>query len=266
MLIMGHTYQKTTLFGVNYASVDYESATKIIVDNALSRKSFGVSALAVHGLMESNRSEAIGKHVSRIDMIVPDGKPVQWALNAFNKTSLKDRVYGPELTRHVLKASSEQQLRVYLYGSTGSTLLKLQKHIATFFPGVIVCGVHVDRFRDATPEEDAEDIQKVNASQANIVLVGRGCPRQEIWVSQHLGKIDAVMMAVGAAFDYFAGNIKRPPGWMQQAGLEWLFRLSQEPRRLFKRYTVTNSLFIYYVIRAKFQKKAELINGSTYKV
>lgn len=249
-------YQKTTLFGVDYASVDYKSATEVIIHNAMQNKSFGVSALAVHGLVESNRSEVMGKHIANIDMIVPDGKPIQWALNAFNATTLKDRVYGPELTRHVLKAAGERQLRVYLYGSTKSTLEKLKKHIISHFSGVIVCGMHVDRFRDATSEEDAQDIQKIKASGANIVLVGRGCPRQEIWVSQHLGKVDAVMMAVGAAFDYFVGNIKRPPVWMQQTGLEWLFRLSQEPRRLFKRYTITNSLYVYYVLKHLFTQQS----------
>lgn len=242
-------FPKTALFGISYASVDYASATDVIIEQATHRKSFGVSALAVHGLMESRRNEAIRKYVSQIDMIVPDGKPVQWALNAFNKTGLKDRVYGPDLTRHVLKAAGDQQLRVYLYGSTASTLERLVNYIPQAFPGVTICGVHVDRFRDATPEEDAQDIRKINESGANIVLVGRGCPRQEIWVSQHLGQIDAVMMAVGAAFDYFVGNIKRPPAWMQQAGLEWFFRLVQEPRRLFKRYAITNSLYIYYVLR-----------------
>ena len=242
-------FAKTSLFGISYASVDYTSATEIIIQNAEKRTSFGVSALAVHGLMESKHNEVIGKHVSRINMVVPDGKPVQWALNAFNKTGLKDRVYGPDLTRHVLKAAGEQQLRVYLYGSTEATLGKLSQYIPRTFPGVVICGIHVDRFRDATPEEDAQDIRKINESGAHIVLVGRGCPRQEIWVSQHLGEINAVMMAVGAAFDYFVGNIKRPPSWMQQAGLEWLFRLSQEPRRLFKRYAVTNTLYIYYVLQ-----------------
>ncbi|ADB42369.1 WecB/TagA/CpsF family glycosyltransferase [Spirosoma linguale] len=242
-------FSKTSLFGIPYASVDYASATRIIIENALTRTSFGVSALAVHGLMESKHNETIGQHVSRINMVVPDGKPVQWALNAFNKADLKDRVYGPDLTRHVLKAAGEQHLKVYLYGSTESTLTKLKEYIPQTFPGVTICGIHVDRFRDATPEEKAEDIKKINASGANIVLVGRGCPRQEIWVSQHLGEVNAVMMAVGAAFDYFVGNIKRPPVWMQQSGLEWLFRLSQEPRRLFKRYAVTNSQYIFYVVQ-----------------
>ncbi len=255
---MNTTFSTTTLFGVNYASVDYELATEIIIERAAQHRSFGVSALAVHGLMESNRNETIGRHVSQIDMVVPDGKPVQWALNALNKANLKDRVYGPDLTRHVLKAAAAQQLRVYLYGSTKSTLEKLQQYIQLTYPGIVICGIHIDRFRDATPEEDAEDIRKINASGAHIVLVGRGCPRQEIWVAQHIGKVNAAMMAVGAAFDYFVGNIKRPPVWMQQSGLEWLFRLSQEPRRLFKRYAVTNSLFILYFVRARLQKRTGL--------
>ncbi|AQG81392.1 WecB/TagA/CpsF family glycosyltransferase [Spirosoma montaniterrae] len=253
-------YTKTNLFGVNYASVDYASATNIIINHAVDNRSFGVSALAVHGLMESNRNEVVRRHVSQIDMVVPDGKPVQWALNALNNAALKDRVYGPELTRHVLKAAGEQRLRVYLYGSTKPTLDKLQQHILNTYPGVVVCGMHVDRFRDATPEEDADDIRKINAANAHIVLVGRGCPRQEIWVAQHLGKVNAVMMAVGAAFDYFVGNIKRPPVWMQQVGLEWLFRLSQEPRRLFKRYAVTNSLFIIYFLRASLRRTSNSVS------
>lgn len=258
---MTKQFDTTPLFGISYASVDYASATDIIIQHAEKRTSFGVSALAVHGLMESKRNETIGGHVSRINMVVPDGKPVQWALNAFNKAALKDRVYGPDLTRHVLKAAGEKQLRVYLYGSTASTLDKLNEYIPRVFPGVTICGIHVDRFRDATPEEKAEDIKKINASGAHIVLVGRGCPRQEIWVSQHLGEVNAVMMAVGAAFDYFVGNIKRPPVWMQQSGLEWLFRLSQEPRRLFKRYAVTNSLYIYYVMRQFITQRTSAVSA-----
>ncbi|HWI41905.1 MAG TPA: WecB/TagA/CpsF family glycosyltransferase, partial [Verrucomicrobiae bacterium] len=113
------------------------------------------------------------------------------------------------------------------------------------YPRVRLAGVHVDRFRDATPEEDLEDIRKINESGAHIVLVGRGCPRQEIWVADHLGKINAVMMAVGAAFDFHAGTLRQAPPWMQKNGLEWLFRLMIEPRRLWKRYLVTNSHFLW---------------------
>ncbi len=128
----------------------------------------------------------------------------------------------------------------------------MQAFIKVHYPNLVICGVHADRFRDATPEEDAEDIQKINASSANLVLVGRGCPRQEKWVSSHIGQINAPMMAIGAAFDFFAGNIKHAPDWMQKCGLEWLYRLIQDPKKLWKRYLTTNVYFVYLFFLCKF--------------
>ena len=122
------------------------------------------------------------------------------------------------------------------------------------YQGINISGIHVDRFRDALIDEDMNDIKKINDSGAHIVLVGRGCPRQEEWVSNHIGKINCVMMAVGAAFDFHAGTVKQAPSWMQNNGLEWLFRLIQEPKRLWKRYFYTNSVFIYLFIKQKILK------------
>jgi N-acetylglucosaminyldiphosphoundecaprenol N-acetyl-beta-D-mannosaminyltransferase len=146
-------------------------------------------------------------------------------------------------------------LKIYLYGSTQATLDKFSQFINEKYPKITICGVHTDRFREATPEEDAQDIKKINASGANIVLVGRGCPRQEKWVSDHIGQVNSVMMAVGAAFDFHAGNIKLAPKWMQDYGLEWFFRLVQEPQRLWKRYLFTNSFFIYLFFKELLLKK-----------
>jgi N-acetylglucosaminyldiphosphoundecaprenol N-acetyl-beta-D-mannosaminyltransferase len=236
---------KANLFSVNYALVDYEKASDILIDKAKSRASFGLSALAVHGLIESNWNKQLNEQVNKIDMIVPDGQPIRWALNYFHKANLKDRVYGPTLTLYVLDKANREALNVYLYGSTESTLKKLEKFIALKYPKVKVCGVHIDRFREATPEEDLQDIKKINDSGAHIVLVGRGCPRQEKWVADHLGKVNAVMMAVGAAFDFHAGNVTQAPAWMQKNGLEWFYRLTKEPKRLWKRYRFTNMYFVY---------------------
>lgn len=243
--------QKRNLFSVNYAIVDYESASDAVIEKAEKNQSFGLTALAVHGLIESVWDKNLAHLVNRIDMIVPDGQPIRWALNSFYKVNLKDRVYGPVLTLHVLEKAHKKNLKVYLYGSKAVTLEKLKVFINKNYPGVQICGIHVDRFRDATPEEDAADIQKINASGANIVLVGRGCPRQERWVANHLGKVHASMLAVGAAFDFYAGTVKQAPRWMQDNGLEWLFRLTQEPGRLWKRYLTTNSYFIYLFIKQK---------------
>ena len=226
----------------------------MIIRNAEAHHSFGVSALAVHGLVTSVREKEIGDRVKKIDLVVPDGQPVRWALNSIHNVGLKDRVYGPTLTLHVLEKASQQKLNVYLYGSTEDTIKRFSAHIESNYPGVTICGVHPDRFRDATPEEDAADIKKINAAGAHIVLVGRGCPRQEVWVADHLGTVHAAMMAVGAAFDFHAGTLEQAPKWMQDHGLEWFYRLLKEPRRLWKRYMVTNSYFIYLFFRYKLFK------------
>jgi len=240
---------KTNIFGVNYTPTDYEEASEIIIDKASKNQSFGVSALAVHGLIECYNSPVLKDKVNKIDLVVADGQPIRWAINYFYKLKLKDRVYGPELTLHVLRKANLSSLNVYLYGSKSETLDKLSKFIKSNFPNVKIVGVHADRFREASPEEDENDIIKIYESKAHLVLVGRGCPRQEIWVSNHLGKVNAAMMAVGAAFDFFAGTSKQAPSWMQNNGLEWLFRLIAEPRRLWKRYLFTNSKFIYLFIK-----------------
>lgn len=248
---MSTQYSKHKLFVPEYANVDYNSASDVIIENALRRNSFGVSALAVHGLMESINNQNLKRVINQIDLIVPDGQPVRWALNSFYKLGMKDRVYGPELTLRVLERANYEELKVYLFGSTESTLQLLKNFINKRFPKVSICGIHIDRFREATLEEDLKDIEKINRSGAQIVLVGRGCPRQELWVANHKGKVNAVMMAVGAAFDFHAGTLKQAPSWMQKNGLEWLFRLLMEPKRLAKRYFVTNSQFIFTFLKFK---------------
>jgi N-acetylglucosaminyldiphosphoundecaprenol N-acetyl-beta-D-mannosaminyltransferase len=181
--------------------------------------------------------------------VVPDGQPVKWTMNLFHRTALEDRVSGYELTLAVLEKANKLGLKVYLYGSVEVTLIKFTSFIKENYPNIKITGMHPDRFRDATPAEDIEDSQKINKSGADIVLVGRGCPRQERWVAGHLGKINAPMMAIGAVFDFCAETTKRAPLWMQNTGLEWLYRLYKEPKRLWKRYLITNSIFIYLFIK-----------------
>jgi len=243
---------KKQLFTVNYSITNYTEASDIIIEKALSHSSFGVTALAVHGLIEAVNSRSFKKEVNHIDMIVPDGQPIRWALNSFYKLQLKDRVAGPILTKYVLAKADEKSLSIYLYGSIPTTLEKMKNVFAKHYPRITIAGIHADRFRDATKEEDSADIKKINESGAHIVLVGRGCPRQEKWVASHLGQIHAPMMAVGAAFDFFAGNIKHAPKWMQNAGLEWFYRLIQDPKKLWKRYLSTNLYFLYLFILCKF--------------
>ena len=243
--------KKYSLFGVNYSATDYEQASTVLVHMAKRHISYTFSALAVHGLIEAYRNAEFLKTVNSIDMVVPDGQPVRWALNSFYKLGLKDRVYGPDLALHVLKKANRERLKIYLYGSTAATLEKLTQFITTHYQDLEVCGIHADRFREATEEENVADIEKINNAGAHMVLVGRGCPRQEYWVNAHKGKIHAVMLAIGAAFDFHAQVISQAPSWMQRNGLEWLYRLSREPGRLWKRYLFTNSAFIYLCFKNK---------------
>lgn len=242
---------KVDVFGVKYTVTDYVKATELIIAAAKEHISFGVSALAVHGLIECYNNPKLKEKVNKLDLIVPDGQPVRWAMNSFHNVGLKDRVYGPTLTLEVLKEANVEKLSIFLYGSKQSTLDALSKNINIWFPDIKIVGIHPDRFRDATPEEDLMDIEKINNSGANIILVGRGCPRQEIWVSDHLGKINGAMMAVGAAFDFHAGILEQAPPWMQNNGLEWFFRLTREPQRLWKRYLFTNSKFVLLFFKKK---------------
>jgi N-acetylglucosaminyldiphosphoundecaprenol N-acetyl-beta-D-mannosaminyltransferase len=231
------------IFGVNFMVTDYADATSRIIEAARGRRSFGVSALAVHGLIEAVEDEGLRAQVNSLDMVTPDGQPVRWAMNALHGAGLQERVYGPDLTWHVLEAAAAEEMGVFLFGSTETTCEAFSTEIRRRYPSITVTH-QPDRFRDATLDEDACDVAVINESGAAIVLVGRGCPRQERWVADHRGRVHAAMLAVGAAFDYGAGSLAPPPEWMQRIGLQWLFRLIQEPKRLWRRYLLTNSRFL----------------------
>jgi N-acetylglucosaminyldiphosphoundecaprenol N-acetyl-beta-D-mannosaminyltransferase len=143
----------------------------------------------------------------------------------------------------------------YFYGSTDSTLAALTGRLAARFPRLRIAGMHAPPFRKLSADEDAAIVERINASGAGVVFVGLGCPKQEKWMAQHRGRVQAVMIGVGAAFDYHAGVIRRAPRWMQNSGLEWLHRLCSEPRRLWRRYLVTNTLFLVGVSRRRVRRR-----------
>jgi exopolysaccharide biosynthesis WecB/TagA/CpsF family protein len=246
---------KVPIFGIGVSVTDYTDACAAIMDAARTRRSYAVSALATHGLTEAARDAELGELVNSIELVTPDGQPVRWAMNMLHGTALSERVYGPDLVAAVCAEAAGERMSIYLYGSTAETCRAVAEELPRRYPGLRIAGAQPDRFRDASADEDVEDVQRIRASGADIVLVGRGCPRQERWVAQHRGLLPVPMLAVGAAFDYIAGNITRPPRWMQRKGLEWLFRLYQEPRRLFRRYLVHNSLFCLMLAREMLQNR-----------
>jgi exopolysaccharide biosynthesis WecB/TagA/CpsF family protein len=241
---------KYDLFGVKTTATHYDEVVALVIRAAVRGIPATADFMPVHGLVCGSRDPKIREALNGLDIVACDGQPVRWALNLFYKTGLKDRVYGPELTIRVCKAAAEQGVPIYLYGGVNDALLdKLKGKLLDKYPALKFAGAESPPFRALSPEEDAAAVKRINDSGAGIVLVGLGCPKQELFAYEHRTSIKAVQLCVGAAFDFHAGEKKTAPGWMQRRGLEWLFRLIQEPRRLWKRYLVTNTMFSLLVGR-----------------
>jgi N-acetylglucosaminyldiphosphoundecaprenol N-acetyl-beta-D-mannosaminyltransferase len=235
---------KRNVLGVLIDVVDYEAAVSHVVGAARDRRPFALTALAVHGVMTGVEDRAHAARLNSFDLVTPDGQPVRWALNLLHRAKLTDRVYGPSLTLRVLDRCAAEGLPVYLYGSTEATLERLAAALTEQLPGLKIVGREPSKFRLAGPGEPEEIADRIRGSGAQLVLVGLGCPRQEQFAYAMRRLLDMPLLAVGAAFDYHAGTLRRPPPWMQQYGLEWLWRLAQEPRRLWRRYVVLNPAYL----------------------
>lgn len=184
-------------------------------------------------------------------MAIPDGGPLS-TVGKKRGCEKMDRTTGPSYMGEIFKISVQKGYRHYFYGSTDETLEKLYQELTKTYPGLQIAGMYSPPFRPMTDEEDAAIIERINETKPDFVWVGLGAPKQEKWMAAHQGKIDGLMVGVGAGFDYYAGNIQRAPEWMQKHNLEWLYRLIQDPKRLFKRYLVTNTKFIWNaMIRGK---------------
>jgi exopolysaccharide biosynthesis WecB/TagA/CpsF family protein len=235
---------KYDLFGVNVSAVDYDMALEYVMDAAKARRGMCVTHLAVHGLMEGSANPDLRAKLNGFDIVAPDGQPVRIALNLVYGTTLKDRCYGPEFTLRVCERAAKDGVGVYLYGSREEVVNAMRNNLIAKYPGLNVVAAEPSLFRPLSEEEDADLARRVNDSGAGVVFIGLGCPLQERFGYEHRSKFNAVQICVGAAFDFHAGNKKQAPSWMQRCSLEWLYRLIQEPRRLAKRYFVTNSLFL----------------------
>lgn len=235
---------KRNLLGVLVDVVDYEAATAQVVAAAQERRPFALTALAVHGVMTGVLDPAHNARLNSFDLVTPDGQPVRWGLNLLHSAGLTDRVYGPTLTLRVLARCAELGLPVYLYGSTEETLGRLVPALERMFPALKLAGVEPSKFRAVQPGEEREIAERVRSSGARLLLVGLGCPRQEVFAHALRPLLDLPLLAVGAAFDYHAGLLRQPPPWMQRAGLEWLWRLGLEPKRLWRRYVILNPAYL----------------------
>lgn len=241
-------FGKHPVLGVNVHAVDYDHAVASILDAARQKRPFAVSALAVHGVMTGFTDPEHKRRLNGLDLVVPDGQPVRWALGWLSGRPLPDRVYGPELTLRVARALGQEGGSVYLYGSRPEVLARFQESLLSQFPGLRIAGMEASKFRSTTPDEQEEIVQRIRDSGADVVFVGLGCPRQETWAFEYRSLLSRPILAVGAAFDFHAGTLAQAPSTMQRLGLEWLFRLAQEPRRLWRRYVLLNPLFVWNLL------------------
>ncbi len=237
--------RRTSILGVEISRIDSRGAAELVVEWARHREPRIVSALAVHGVMTGVLDHDHRQRLNSFDLLTADGQPVRWALNWIARLEpLRDRVAGTELTLKICAAAARDAVGIYLYGSRPEVVNAMASRLRATYPDLKIVGVRASRFRAATPEEDAADVDAINGSGAGVVFVGLGCPLQEKWAYEHVTHIRPVMVCVGAAFDFLSGQLRRAPRWMQRVGLEWLFRLAQEPRRLWRRYAHYNALFV----------------------
>lgn len=240
---------KHSILGINIDAVDYEFAVSAIAKAAKNKRAYAVSALAVHGVMTGFLDPTHARRLNGLDLVVPDGQPVRWGLAWLHKKPLPDRVYGPNLTLKVANDLAKEGLSIYLYGSKQQTLEKFADNLQQLYPQLKIAGMEESKFRRLSKSERSELVERIRASGASAVFLGLGCPRQETWAYEYRNLLNIPILAVGAAFDFHAGTLPQAPRWMQNTGLEWLFRLVKEPRRLWQRYAVLNPLYIWHIVQ-----------------
>ena len=197
----------------------------------------------VHTTVMSYENEEYRKIQNSAAMALPDGAP----LSSYSRRKgykQAQRVTGPDLMLELFAISKEKGYRHYFYGATEETLQSMREVLERDYPGIEIAGMYAPPFRALTPQEDAQIVGKINESRPDFIWIGLGAPKQEEWMYQHMGQLQGVLIGVGAGFDYLAGYIKRAPQWMQRMSLEWLYRLLQDPKRLWRRYFTSNVKFI----------------------
>lgn len=238
---------RRNILGVMIDAVDQVEAVRRIMAAADGPAPFAGTALAVHGVMTGEQDPEHRARLNRLDLVVPDGQPVRWALNRMYKTDLRERVYGPALMLAVCEAAAVRGYGVYLYGSTRQVIDTLVTRLRERIPALIISGAEPSAFRRLSEEEEAQAVARIRDSGARIVFAGLGCPKQEVWAYEYREALGMPILAVGAAFDFHAGTTAEAPAWMQKRGLEWLFRLMVDPRRLWKRYILLNPKYVALV-------------------
>ncbi|WBL22039.1 WecB/TagA/CpsF family glycosyltransferase [Zunongwangia sp. HRR-M8] len=241
------------LISIDISIKSYQDFIKDLTRYAEKKISSYTCVANVHMLVEAYKNKDFAAVVNNADMVTPDGMPLAKALNYLYHIK-QDRVAGMDLLPDLLELAEEKNINVLFYGGTQLMLDETSKFCKNKYPDLNLVGLISPPFRDLNLEEEEDYIQLINQSEAGFVFVALGCPKQEKWMASMRGRINACMIGIGGALPVMVGMQKRAPKLMQRFSLEWLFRLSQEPRRLFKRYAYTNSLFIYLIVKEKFKR------------
>jgi N-acetylglucosaminyldiphosphoundecaprenol N-acetyl-beta-D-mannosaminyltransferase len=240
---------RVNMLGIGITPTDLAEAVTTLDRWRRERRRDYVCCVTVHGLVTAQRDPEIRGALNRCGLATEDGMPLVWWCRAAGFRAA-DRVCGPDLLDAMCARTAENGYRHYFYGGSPEVVAQLVAGLTRRHPGLAVAGYHSPPFRPLTVEEDAADVAIINAARPDYVWVGLGMPKQEKWMAAHVGRIEAAaLIGVGAAFDFHAGAKPRAPLWMQRSGLEWLFRLISEPRRLAGRYLVDNTIFVAHVAR-----------------
>lgn len=231
-----------SILGMRVDRTSYEDAVERIARWAGERESRYVCVATVNNVIEARDRPSFMRLMNDADLVTPDGMPLVWGLRSLGATGAT-RVYGPDLTPRILERAAADRIPIALYGGAPGVAEELERWASARYPGTDVVYRFSPPFRPLTASEDAEVVRAIEEANPGIVLVGLGCPKQEEWMAEHRGRIRAVMVGVGAAFDFLTDRKRQAPGWMQRSGTEWLFRLVTEPRRLWRRYLRQNPRF-----------------------
>lgn len=236
---------RVNVLGVGVSPVNIPAVVEVLDGWIRHQERHYVCVTGVHGVMESQTDPKLREVYNRAGLSVPDGMPLVYLSRMLGQPQV-DRVYGPDLMLEMCRVSTERGYRHYLYGTTEATLVKLRARLERDYPGIQICGSYSPPFR-ALSEQEMQDVHtRINDANPDIVWVSLGAPKQEMWMANNRPYLNApVLVGVGAAFDFHAGNTPQAPHWMQRACLEWAYRLSKEPKRLWRRYVYHNPRFLY---------------------
>ncbi|MDJ0678342.1 MAG: WecB/TagA/CpsF family glycosyltransferase [Xenococcaceae cyanobacterium MO_167.B52] len=266
---MKQLVKKVRIISTFIHNTSYQDACNRITHWVKNHTSCYIVAANVHVVMMGYWDRKYREILNNAELVTPDGMPLVWGMRLLGIKN-QTRVYGPDLMMEWCDHAAKMGIPIYLYGGKTSTLEKLQNNLKQKFPNLIIAGTHAPPFRPLTEQEETEDRERIHHSGAKVVFVGLGCPKQEQWMARQKNKLQTVMIGVGAAFSFHSGEVDQAPRWMMKIGFEWLYRFSQEPKRLWQRYLINNpafvALFIWKLLKhlssttsiIPFQKSAEL--------